>query len=76
VVQVTLAEAQVQYDSVLKSLGFTETEFQSRRLQYSSGDARLKELAFLEDLITKLTAQQSGSSSSGTRSTFAKFNRG
>ena len=72
----TLADAQTRYDSILKTLGITETEFQSRRMQYSSGDARLKELMYLEEKITQLQNQQSGASTMQSRCTLATFRRG
>ena len=71
----SLSDAQARYDAILKTLGITETEFQSRRMQYSSGDARLKELAFLEEKIEQLTAQASGSTTTRSRCTLATFRR-
>ena len=71
----TLPEAQARYDAILRTLGITETEFQSRRMQYSSGDARIKELAFLKEEMDRLAQQASGNSST-SRCTLATFRRG
>lgn len=48
----TRKKAHAQVDAILESLGISRTEFDKRRINYSTGDARLKELAYLQDLIT------------------------
>ena len=70
-IYMTLQQAQAQYDEILATLGVTEAQYRDRKFSFSSGDARLKELAFLEELISDLTNQ----STTPTRCTLATYRR-
>lgn len=69
----TLIELQAKRDEILSTLGMTAAEYQSRRLQFSSGDARLKEIAFLDEQIQDAT--DAGTTIPRTRCTLATFRR-
>lgn len=70
----TLADAVTQRDSILQNLGISRAQYQGRMFEFPVGDARLKELAYLEELIDKLTAQSNNTPTN--RCTLAIFNRG
>lgn len=70
----TLDQATAQRDAILQNLGISKSQYQGRSIEYPAGDARIKELAYLEDLIQKLTDQQNGTGS--TRCTLAIHRRG
>lgn len=70
----TLQQAIAQRDAILTSMGVSRAEFQQRSVEYSSGSDRLKELAYLEDLITQLTDQENGNVRS-SRCTYATHRR-
>jgi hypothetical protein len=71
---ITLEQAQSQADAILRSLGISRTKFQQREMDFSTGDARLKELSYLLDLIENLTAAPT--QSQRTRCSYASHNRG
>lgn len=70
----TLQDAITQRDAMLQNLGISKAQYQGRSFEFPTGDARIKELAYLEDLITQLTNQQAGAKSS--RCTYGSFRRG
>lgn len=73
---ITLEQAQAQADAILQSLGIARTQFQQRLIDYSTGDARLKELAYLQDLIASLASPTVAGGGARSRCTFATFSRG
>lgn len=70
----TLQDLQTLYDTLVSNLGTVRVEYQGRMIEYSSGDARIKELQRLQSEIADLTRQASGSP--GGRCTYGSFNRG
>lgn len=68
----TLIEAQAKLDAILKTLGVSETQFQSQRVQYPIGDSRLKEIAFLEGKIAELSAPASAQTGRCNLATFRR----
>jgi len=68
----TLDQAIAQRDEILSSMGVQRSQYQGRMIEYPTGDARLKELAYLEELIDKLQA----TGGNPTRCTLATFKRG
>lgn len=52
----TLASAQAQRDQILASMGITKTQYENRSIEFSSGDFRIKEIAYLDALILKLSS--------------------
>jgi hypothetical protein len=52
----TLLDLQSKRDKLLAQLGVTAVQRENYRIDFSSGDARLKELALLDDEIDKLTS--------------------
>lgn len=70
----TLQDAIAQRDAMLQNLGISKAQYQGRSFEFPVGDARIKELEYIEALINQLTNQAAGSSNS--RCTFGSFNRG
>lgn len=68
-----LADALAQRDSILQNMGISKAQYQGRSFEFPVGDARIKELAYLEGLIKQLTDQQNNAGS--TRSTYGSFRR-
>ena len=79
----TLEEAIAQRDAILANLGISRSMYQGRSIEYPVGDARLKELEYLDSLISaggsssgSTTPVSTPASQTVTRCTYAKFNRG
>jgi hypothetical protein len=71
---ITLEQVQAQADAILRSLGIARTRFQQREMDFAVGDARIKELGYLRDLIDELSAAPTHTER--TRCTYASSGRG
>lgn len=79
----TLEEAIAQRDAILENLGVSKSQYQGRSIEYPTGEARIKELAYLEDVISRGGTEAAGSGGGGstgsqttTRCTYGSFKRG